>query len=119
MEASIRQITTGIAHSFGMQPRIDISHGVAGTKNTAAEAGLAGHAAETAGLPVLRDLPPSMAGEDFGWYLHEIPGAFVWIGNGPAAPGRELHSPNYDFKDTILPAAASYLATVAKLALQA
>ncbi len=58
-----------------------------------------------------------MASEDFGAYLLERPGAFVWIGNGPAEGGRELHNPHYDFNDAILPAAARYLASVAKAAL--
>jgi hippurate hydrolase len=118
MEASIRQIGSGIAHSFGMRAEINISHGAAGTVNSAAEATLAGMAAEAAGLTVRRDMPPSMAGEDFGWYLQQIPGAFVWIGNGPALPGRELHSSSYDFNDAILPSASGYLASIAKLALQ-
>ena len=49
--------------------------------------------------------------------LQERPGAFVWIGNGSADHGRGLHSSNYDFNDAILPAASSYLASVAKRAL--
>ena len=44
-------------------------------------------------------------------------GAFVWIGNGPANNGRELHNSSYDYNDAILPAAAGYLATVARRAL--
>ncbi len=59
-----------------------------------------------------------MAGEDFGWYLQEKPGAFVWIGNGPAEAGRQLHNPGYDFNDAILPAAAGWMASVAKRALR-
>ena len=66
-----------------------------------------------------RDLPPSMAGEDFGFYLEQKPGAFAWIGNGPATPGSELHNASYDFNDAILPAAATWLAATAKRALQA
>ena len=83
----------------------------------AAEAELAAEAAPAAGLPVRRDLPPSMAGEDFAAYLQQKPGAFVWIGNGPAEPGSELHNPNYDFNDAILPATAGWMAAVAKRAL--
>ena len=66
-----------------------------------------------------RNLPPSMAGEDFGFYLEQKPGAFAWIGNGPATPGSELHNAGYDFNDAILPAAATWLAATAKRALQA
>ena len=36
-----------------------------------------------------RDLPPSMAGEDFAFYLLQRPGAFVWIGNGELRDGAE------------------------------
>jgi len=60
---------------------------------------------------------PAMTGEDFAWYLQHRPGAFVWIGNGPTEGGRELHNSAYDFNDAILPAAAAYLASVAKRAL--
>ena len=59
-----------------------------------------------------------MTGEDFSWFLKERPGAFVWIGNGPAEPGKELHNDRYDFNDAILPNASGFLAGVAKRALR-
>jgi len=58
-----------------------------------------------------------MTGEYFAWYLEQRPGAFVWIGNGPAEDGRALHSSGYDYNDAILPMASRYLASVAKNAL--
>ena len=58
-----------------------------------------------------------MTGEDFSWFLKEVPGAFVWIGNGPAEGGCELHNPAYNFNDAILPTASGFLAEVAKRAL--
>ena len=58
-----------------------------------------------------------MTGEDFAWYLQQRPGAFVWIGNGSADNGRGLHSSSYDYNDAILPAAAGYLASIARRAL--
>jgi hippurate hydrolase len=85
--------------------------------NTRAESDLAAAAASAAGLSVRRDVPPTMASEDFGWFLAERPGAFLWIGNGPAEDGKGLHNPGYDFNDSILPAAATCLASVAKRAL--
>jgi hippurate hydrolase len=66
---------------------------------------------------VRRDVPPAMTGEDFSWFMKEVPGAFVWIGNGPAEEGRELHNSRYDFNDEILPVASGFLAEVAKRAL--
>ena len=59
-----------------------------------------------------------MTGEDFSWFLHEKPGAFVWIGNGPSAPGRDLHNDAYNFNDAILPNASGFLAGIAKRALR-
>lgn len=117
VEAGIRRIAAGAALTFDARIDVEIIHGVCATVNTAVEAKLAGRVASDIGAPLRVDLPPSMAGEDFGWYLREKPGAFVWIGNGPAAPGRELHNPGYDFNDAILPVASNWLATVAKRAL--
>ncbi len=118
VEAGIRRIAAGIGQTFGMAIDVDIKHGVAVTANTPAEADMAASAAAAAGLTVRRDVLPSMAGEDFGWFLHEVPGAFVWIGNGPSTPENALHNPGYDFNDTILPAAATCLASMAIRALQ-
>ena len=117
MQQTIRRIADGVAHSFDVAIQVEIPPGNTVTANTPAERDLAAEAAATAGLPVRRDLPPAMTGEDFCWFLDHRPGAFVWIGNGPADGGRDLHNANYDFNDAILPAAGLYLAGVAKRAL--
>ena len=119
MEAAIRRVAAGVAATFEVAATVELTTGVVGVANPAEEAALAARAAEAVGLPVLRDVPPSMASEDFGEYLLHRPGAFVWIGNGPTDGGRELHNPHYDFNDAILPAAARFLASVAKTALAA
>jgi metal-dependent amidase/aminoacylase/carboxypeptidase family protein len=49
-----------------------------------------------------------MASEDFAFMLQARPGCYVWLGNGPAENGRNLHSPRYDFNDEILPVGAAY-----------
>jgi len=118
VEQAIHRIARGVALSFDVTIDVQIPRGNYVTANTPAERDLAAEAAAAAGLPVRRDLPPAMTGEDFSWYLQERPGAFVWIGNGPVEGGRELHNANYDFNDAILPAAAGYLAAVAKRSLR-
>ena len=118
VEAEIRRIADGIGHTFDVSVAVDIHHGVSVTANSGPEADLAAAVAASLGAPVRRDMEPSMAGEDFGWYLEERPGAFAWIGNGPAEPGAELHNPGYDFNDAILPVAANWLAATARRALQ-
>ena len=118
VERGIARVAEGVALSFGLRASVAARRGVAVTANHPAERELAAAAAAEV-TAVRRDLPPAMTGEDFSWFLREVPGAFVWIGNGSAADGRELHNPNYDFNDAVLPAASGWLAAVAKRALAA
>ncbi|TYO64325.1 amidohydrolase [Bradyrhizobium hipponense] len=115
--SGIERTCAGIATSFGVKVTPEIVMGVGVVINTPAEAGLARTAAEKVRAKVRRDLAPSMAGEDFAFYLQQRPGAFVWIGNGQLRDGAELHGPRYDFNDAILPVASSWMAEVAKTAL--
>ncbi|MDW8315215.1 MAG: amidohydrolase [Rhodovarius sp.] len=116
IESRIGEIARGIASAFGLAVSMEFRQGIRVTANSPAEREIAAAAAK--GLaPLRRDLPPAMTGEDFSWFLAEVPGAFVWIGNGPAEGGRELHNPRYDFNDEILPVASGWLAAVAKRAL--
>ena len=115
--AAIRRVVAGVAATFGVTGTVEITTGVPGVINSPVEADLAAAAGMSAGLPVNRGMLPTMASEDFGAFLLQRPGAFAWIGNGPSDGGRELHHPNYDFNDAILPIASRFLATVAKTAL--
>ena len=117
MKLLIAEICAGIATSFDVKVTPDIVMGVGVTINTPEEAGLARMAANKVRAPVRRDLAPSMAGEDFAFYLQKRPGAFVWIGNGELRDGAELHGPRYDFNDAILPVASGWMAEVARTAL--
>jgi amidohydrolase len=117
VEQAIRRIADGVARSFDVTIDVQIPQGIPVTRNSPAERDLAAEAAIAAGLKLRRDLAPAMTGEDFAWYLGRRPGAFVWIGNGLSDGGRELHNANYDFNDAILPAAAGFLASVAKQSL--
>ncbi len=119
VDAGIRRVADGIAATFGMTAEVEITPGMGPVVNDPACAAMVADAAGEAGLTLRRDLPPTMASEDFGWYLSRRPGAFMWIGNGAGDGGRGLHNPNYDFNDAILPAAAAALAGTAKRALLA
>jgi amidohydrolase len=117
IEDGMRRVAQGVAAMIGVKIDVEIVRGVSATINRPAEAELAAEAAIQAGLPVRRDLPPAMTGEDFGWMLEECPGAYVWIGNGPGGPGADLHNDGYDFNDAILPATSGFLASAARRAL--
>ncbi len=65
---------------------------------------------------VIQDAKPSMGGEDFAFMLNEVPGSYVWIGNGDgdhrdAGHGMgpcTLHNGSYDFNDDLIPLGASF-----------
>ena len=118
IEESLERICAGIAQAHGVRCKFTSTRGAALTRNTSAEADMAAEAVESSGAALRRDLPAAMTGEDFGWMLAERPGAYVWIGNGPAENGVELHNPRYDYNDAILPVAAGWYAEVAKRALR-
>lgn len=61
-------------------------------------------------------ISPSMGAEDFAFMLKEVPGCYVWIGNGQG-DHRDLghglgpcmlHNGSYDFNDDLIPLGASY-----------
>lgn len=64
------------------------------------------------------DQNPSMASEDFAFMLEQVPGAYVWLGNGPVSEFGTLHSPRYNFNDAILPIGAQFFATLVERAAQ-
>lgn len=53
---------------------------------------------------------PSMASEDFAFYLEKVPGSFVILGMGDAPP---LHSPYFNFNDEAMPYGVKFLAALA------
>jgi hippurate hydrolase len=56
------------------------------------------------------DLAPSMGAEDFSYMLEARPGAYIWLGSGPAAADGMLHCARFDFNDEVLALGASYWA---------
>jgi len=65
---------------------------------------------------------PTMGAEDFAFMLQEVPGCYVWIGNG-SGDHREvghglgpcmLHNGSYDFNDDLLPLGATYWVKLAE-----
>ena len=65
---------------------------------------------------------PTMGAEDFAFMLQEVPGCYVWIGNGSgehrdAGHGLGpcmLHNGSYDFNDDLLPLGATYWVKLAE-----
>jgi hippurate hydrolase len=60
--------------------------------------------------------PPVLASEDFGAFLLVVPGNYMFIGSGTQGEpgGTPLHSPLFDFNDSLLLPGARYFATIAQ-----
>jgi len=116
IEPAIRRIAEGTCRACGAQMTLHYERRYPPLINALAETEVA--AATAASIVgesnVKRDLLPSMAAEDFAYFLENKPGAYIWIGNGTAEAGGILHNPHYDFNDAVLPLGASYWVRLAE-----
>jgi amidohydrolase len=60
------------------------------------------------------EIPATMGAEDFAFMLGEVPGCYLWLGNGPTEGDRILHNPHYDFNDDALPFGVQYWVSLAE-----
>lgn len=84
-----------IAGAYHAEAELDYLRRYPASINAAPAAALALEAAQSivGAEAVATDLPPSMAAEDFAFMLNDRPGAYIWIGNGPARAGATCTAP--------------------------
>ena len=105
--AAIRQVVEQTAAAFGARAELRIAEGYPVNVN---DPGLKAYVERVAvGLlgreRVVDGIPVSMGGEDFAFYVQQVPGCFSRLGVAPAdgSPGVEsLHSARFDFNDEAL-----------------
>jgi amidohydrolase len=57
----------------------------------------------------------SLGGEDFAWFLREVPGALVRLGTrAPGGPDLDLHQPNFDIDEAAIETGIRTLVAVAR-----
>ncbi len=112
-EQRITEIATGIATAHGATATVQYDRVCAPTVNHPDQTHYAAEAAALCAGPdqVDTDFPVTMGGEDFSFMLQALPGAHMFIGNGPSAG---LHHPEFDFDDSIIPAGCQYWVTLAQ-----
>ena len=101
IEAEIGKIAHGVAATFGIATEYSFLRRIPPVVNDADVTARALRAAQaaTGSRPVVTDFPPSTAGDDFADFSAQVPGAYVWLGNGPAVDGALHHNSRYDFND--------------------
>ncbi|MFC3531110.1 M20 aminoacylase family protein [Vogesella facilis] len=119
LESRMRELAQGICQAHGASCEFSYSHEFAPTVNSPEYVGLAVAAASAVSSQVDGNVTPMMISEDFGAFLQQVPGNFIFIGNGSdgEAGATPLHNAGYDFNDDILLTGARYFAELARLAL--
>ncbi|WP_457790735.1 M20 aminoacylase family protein [Pseudomonas sp. PL-6] len=121
LETRMREICQGICALHGASCEFEYSHEFAPTVNWADNTATALAAArEVVGEQAVDgEVTPMMVSEDFGAFLQQVPGNFVFIGNGAEGEAGEvpLHNAGYDFNDAILVTGARYFAELARISL--
>ncbi len=109
LKEKIRQVCAGVAEAFGARIEVEIIDGYCALMNTPAEAARALRlGAELLGSEnaLTRD-DPSMGGEDFGYFLEAVPGAFWHLGCSESLPAPSLHSKGLSPDERCLPIGAA------------
>ncbi|CDO87287.1 N-acyl-L-amino acid amidohydrolase [Mycobacterium triplex] len=103
LEDVIRQAVDSLLVPLGIEHTMQYRRGVPPVVNEEVSTRILTHAIEGVGPEALADTRQSGGGEDFSWYLEEIPGAMarlgVWSGEGPQL---DLHQPNFDLDERAL-----------------
>nr|WP_312839595.1 amidohydrolase [Pantoea piersonii] len=109
----MRQLIGSIAAGFGAQAELEWIAGPPALVNTPAWADFMLAQAQASGFRTERGTP-QMGGEDFAFYLHHVPGAFVSIGSASECG---LHHPGFDPNEGIIEPAVSYFTQLVPRAL--
>jgi hippurate hydrolase len=120
IEEGMQRIAQGTAQAHRALATVAFDRNYPPTVNHAHEAAFAARVGdEVLGSDrVVRDVEPTMGGEDFAFMLRERPGAYLFLGNGTALGAHRsaghgagpctLHNASYDFNDELIPIGASF-----------
>ena len=119
LEHEIGQLANGIAAAHGLRAEYEFIRRNPPVVNDKAVTAIALDAAQSVAKMVRTDFPPSTAGDDFAIFAEQVPGVFVWLGNGPATEGALHHNTAYDFNDSAIETGVAFWDAVAREALSA
>ena len=116
LEKRFLETVTGIAAAFGAKAEAKFIRLYPATINETVSTGLAADAARAVQgeSRVIHMAKPTMGGEDFSFMLNAKDGAYLMLGGGRGTGDANVHHPQYDFNDEILPVGASWWAALAE-----
>jgi metal-dependent amidase/aminoacylase/carboxypeptidase family protein len=113
LEDIVRETVAGLLSPLGIEHTLQYNRGVPPVVNEEISTRIIAHAIEAVGPDVLTDTRQSGGGEDFSWYLEEVPGAMarlgVWSGHGPQL---DLHQPTFDLDERALAIGVRLMANI-------
>ncbi|GAB3648611.1 zinc-binding metallopeptidase family protein [Glycomyces tarimensis] len=99
----VQEVTRSVARTSGVECEIDYRRGVPPVVNDRlASAMFAGATAAALGEQAVTEAPMSMGGEDFAYYLEQVPGAMARLGVGRPGLECDIHQGNFDIDETAL-----------------
>jgi amidohydrolase len=103
LEGLVTEIVSDLLAPLHIEHSLNYRRGVPPVVNEEISTRIMTHAIEAVGPDTLADTRQSGGGEDFSWYLEEVPGAMarlgVWSGQGPQL---DLHQPTFDLDERAL-----------------
>ncbi|MBP3759741.1 MAG: amidohydrolase [Firmicutes bacterium] len=116
VEDRMRDICEGICHMNGAECDFQFTHEFIPTVNDPVCVKYAAAAASkvVGSENVDTDVAAPLTSEDFGRFLREIPGCFVFFGSGKGTDDPDLHNARFDFNDDILEIGAGFFAQIVR-----
>lgn len=113
LEAEIGRLARGTAEMYGIAVDYEFERRIPPVVNDANVSARALKAAQAVfGDRTRTTFPPSTAGDDFAFFGLEVPGCYVWLGNGPAVDGALHHNTAYDFNDAAIGPGVAFWSTL-------
>ncbi len=119
LQQSIHRMAQSVAQAYGVATTVDVVEGPPAMIMDLEMAGLAKEAAlaVVGAKGLVEPRRGNMGGEDFSYYLQDVPGAYVRYGAGiPGEKWQLAHCGRFDFDEMVLAVGAAYLVAAVKQA---
>jgi hippurate hydrolase len=116
LKSRVVEIVEGVCASLGASGKVDFVSDYPAVINQADAVALSAEVAAgiVGAANVDADSEPVLGSEDFAFMLEEIPGCYIFLGNGAGEGSCMIHNPGYDFNDDAAVIGASYWVRLAQ-----